>query len=100
MVVENFMQEAIALSIKNVTEWDNLMIINTSGIIIRMEVDDMRVMGRATQGVRLINIKGKDSIAAVTKVLREEEEEVIEGGVGDEENGTDIDSSEETETQE
>jgi DNA gyrase subunit A len=57
-------------------------------------------MGRATQGVRLINIKGKDSIAAVTKVLREEEVEVIEGEDGAVENDIDIDSSENTETQE
>jgi DNA gyrase subunit A len=48
------------------------MIINKSGITIRMEVSDLRVMGRATQGVRLINIKGNDSIAAVTKVMKEE----------------------------
>ena len=54
------------------------MIINKSGLTIRMKVSDLRVMGRATQGVRLINIKGNDSIAAVTKVLREEEDENIE----------------------
>jgi DNA gyrase subunit A len=52
------------------------MIINKSGLTIRMMVSDLRVMGRATQGVRLINIKGTDSIAAVTKVLREDEEVV------------------------
>jgi DNA gyrase subunit A len=72
------------VSINNVTDADDLMIINKSGLTIRMEVSDLRVMGRATQGVRLINIKGNDSIAAVTKVLREEEaiedaiEEIIE----------------------
>jgi DNA gyrase subunit A len=49
------------------------MIINKSGIAIRMSVEDLRVMGRATQGVRLINIKGNDSIAAVAKVMKEEE---------------------------
>ncbi|MFM7682969.1 MAG: DNA gyrase C-terminal beta-propeller domain-containing protein, partial [Bacteroidota bacterium] len=62
------------IAINNVTDDDDLMIINKSGLTIRMMVSDLRVMGRATQGVRLINIKGTDSIAAVTKVLREEEE--------------------------
>jgi DNA gyrase subunit A len=56
------------------------MIINKSGLTIRMRIDDLRVMGRATQGVRLINIKGSDSIAAVTKVLREEESEDLPEG--------------------
>ena len=51
------------------------MIINKSGIAIRMAVEDLRVMGRATQGVKLINLKGSDSIAAVAKVMKEEEEE-------------------------
>ena len=64
------------IAINNVTDDDDLMIINKSGLTIRMMVSDLRVMGRATQGVRLINIKGNDSIAAVTKVLREEEEVV------------------------
>ena len=50
------------------------MIINKSGIAIRMAVEDLRVMGRATQGVKLINLKGTDSIAAVAKVMKEEEE--------------------------
>jgi len=54
------------------------MIINKSGIAIRLEVSDLRVMGRATQGVRLINLKGKDSIAAVAKVLHEEDEIEVE----------------------
>ena len=66
------------VAIKNVTDEDDLMIINKSGLTIRMAVSDLRVMGRATQGVRLINIKGKDSIAAVAKVMQEEEEEVVE----------------------
>lgn len=61
------------VSINNVTDADDLMIINKSGLTIRMAVEDLRVMGRATQGVRLINIKGNDSIAAVTKVMKEEE---------------------------
>jgi DNA gyrase subunit A len=50
------------------------MIINKSGLTIRMAVADLRVMGRATQGVKLINIKETDSIAAVAKVMHEEEE--------------------------
>lgn len=75
------------IAINNVTDADDLMIINKSGLTIRMMVSDLRVMGRATQGVRLINIKGNDSIAAVTKVLREDESEEIsdefEGDVED-----------------
>ena len=62
------------VAIKNVTDNDDLMIINKSGITIRMAVSDLRVMGRATQGVKLINIKENDSIAAVAKVMHEEEE--------------------------
>lgn len=84
------------IAINAVTDDDDLMIINKSGLTIRMRIDDLRVMGRATQGVRLINIKGSDSIAAVTKVLREEEaDDVIEG----EENGTKFDNSENNENQ-
>jgi DNA gyrase subunit A len=56
------------ISIKNVTDEDDLMIINKSGIAIRMAVKDLRVMGRATQGVRLIRIDDGDEIAAVAKV--------------------------------
>ncbi|MDC3388743.1 DNA gyrase subunit A [Flavobacteriaceae bacterium] len=63
------------VAIKNVTDEDDLMIINKSGLTIRMAVADLRVMGRATQGVRLINIKGKDSIAAVAKVMQEDDED-------------------------
>ena len=62
------------VAIKNVTDEDDLMIINKSGIAIRMEVADLRVMGRATQGVRLINLKGNDSIAAVAKVKHDDDE--------------------------
>jgi len=69
------------VSIKNVTDEDDLMIINKSGIAIRMAVEDLRVMGRATQGVKLINLKGSDSIAAVAKVMKEEEEESAESAV-------------------
>ena len=60
------------VSIKTVTDTDDLMIINKSGIAIRMEVAALRVMGRATQGVRLINLKGDDTIAAVAKVMNDE----------------------------
>lgn len=63
------------IAIKSVEEGDDLMIINKSGITIRMRVSDMRVMGRATQGVKLINLRNEDSIAAVTKVQGYEEEE-------------------------
>lgn len=68
------------IAIKNVTDEDDLMIINKSGITIRIPVVDLRVMGRATQGVRLINLKDGDEIAAVAKVevfdeLEEKEEE-------------------------
>ncbi len=62
------------VAIKNVTDEDDLMIINKSGIAIRMEVADLRVMGRATQGVKLINLKGNDSIAAVAKVRHDEDD--------------------------
>ena len=63
------------VDIKNVSDENDLMIINKSGIAIRMEVDSLRVMGRATQGVKLINLKGDDTIAAVAKVIKEEPEE-------------------------
>ncbi|WP_299248438.1 DNA gyrase subunit A [uncultured Lacinutrix sp.] len=96
------------VSIKNVTDEDDLMIINKSGIAIRMAVADLRVMGRATQGVKLINLKGKDSIAAVAKVMHEEDEiELDEDGniiipegvenTNDSENGTTVVSNEEEE---
>ena len=61
------------VAIKNVSDSDDLMIINKSGIAIRMGVDDLRTMGRATQGVRLINLKDNDSIAAVAKVMKDED---------------------------
>ena len=64
------------IAIKNVTDNDDLMIINKSGIVIRLAVEDLRVMGRATQGVKLINLKGSDTIAAVAKVERSEEDEI------------------------
>ncbi len=63
------------VAIKNVDDSNGLMIINKSGIAIRMAVEDLRVMGRATQGVKLINIKDGDSIAAVAKVIHEKDDE-------------------------
>ena len=62
------------VSIKNVSDNDDLMIINRSGIAIRMEVESLRVMGRATQGVRLINLRDNDTIAAVAKVLKDDDD--------------------------
>ena len=68
------------IAIKVVTDEDDLMIINKSGITIRMHVADIRTQGRATQGVKLINLKGKDQIAAVAKVEKDDEEfEDLEG---------------------
>ena len=68
------------IAIKTVTDANDLMIITKEGITIRMAVEKLRVMGRATQGVRLINIDDTDAIAAVTKVDHEDEvEEAIEG---------------------
>lgn len=81
------------VSIKNVTDEDDLMIINKSGIAIRMAVEDLRVMGRATQGVKLINLKGSDSIAAVAKVMKDEEEESDENAA--EAEGADVQSQDE-----
>ena len=79
------------IAIKQVQDDDQLMIINKSGIAIRMDVSEMRVMGRATQGVRLINLKGKDEIAAVAKIALEhlenennvlgEDEEFVDGEI-------------------
>lgn len=69
------------IAIKNVTDENGLMIINRSGVMIRLNVSDMRVMGRATQGVRLINLKKGDVIAAVAKVHVEEDEEIEDAEV-------------------
>lgn len=83
------------VAIKNVTDSDDLMIINKSGIAIRMSVEDLRVMGRATQGVKLINIRENDSIAAVAKVMKDEddlEEAAILDIEVDTEDGTEIDT--------
>jgi DNA gyrase subunit A len=85
------------VSIKNVTDEDDLMIINKSGIAIRMSVEDLRVMGRATQGVKLINLKGSDSIAAVAKVMKDEEEESDENAA--EAKGADVQSQDENKSE-
>ncbi len=89
------------IAIKNVTDKDQLMIINRSGIAIRLPVSALRVVGRVTQGVKLINLKGNDTIAAVTQIEADPEvaevEEALEGGEGTGENGaanTDIAPSE------
>ena len=71
------------IAIQNVTDEDGLMIINKSGVAIRMGMDEMRVMGRNTQGVKVINLKNNDSIAAIAKVemdkdVEEEEENTQE----------------------
>ena len=84
------------MSIKNVSDSDDLMIINKSGIAIRMSVEDLRVMGRATQGVRLINLKDNDSIAAVAKVMKEEDDiadaDILDIEVDTGEDGTALDN--------
>jgi DNA gyrase subunit A len=67
------------VSIKAVTDADDLMVINKSGVMIRIGVADLRVMGRATQGVKLINLRKNDEIASVAKVpAHEEEDEVLD----------------------
>ena len=63
------------VAIKNVTDDDDLMIINRSGLTIRMPVSSISVSGRVTQGVKLINIKDGDSIAAVSVVAKSDEEQ-------------------------
>jgi DNA gyrase subunit A len=84
------------IAIKNVTDENDLMIINKSGITIRLKVEDVRVMGRATQGVRLINLSKKnDQIASVCKVMREEVEEIESEDEDLPENYTEASSSEE-----
>lgn len=69
------------VAIKEVTDDDDLMIITKNGIAIRIKIADLRVMGRNTQGVRLIRLNDSDAIASVTRIIREEEEEeTTEGG--------------------
>ena len=87
------------VAIKTVTDENDLMIINKSGITIRLKVEDVRIMGRATQGVRLINLeKRNDQIGSVCKVMSESEENVEE--VLNEESGEDIVTIEPMETPE
>ncbi len=81
------------VAIKNVTDDDDLMIINKSGIAIRMAVSDLRVMGRATQGVRLIKVREDDAIAAVAKAMKDEDEENQES-IDQENDGTTLDNNE------
>ncbi len=105
------------IAIKNVVDSDDLMIINKSGIVIRLAVKNLRVMGRATQGVKLINLKGNDTIAAVAKIEKsaDEEDEILYDEDGneiisptnnddasqdlpkEEDNGKEIDNNEEEE---
>ncbi|MCF7560866.1 DNA gyrase subunit A [Sabulilitoribacter multivorans] len=84
------------VAIKTVTDSDDLMIINKSGIAIRLAVENLRTMGRATQGVKLINLKGNDSIAAVAKVMHDEDDvegsETVEN-TNDLQDGTTLDNS-------
>jgi len=92
------------LSIKNVVDEDDLMIITKSGVAIRMNVDSIRTMGRATQGVRLINLKGTSEIAAIARVPRGDEDEAGEEisltGDEEQENGPENDSSIDENTEE
>src|SRR6202000_81827 len=86
---------------KGVTDNEDLMIINKSGIIIRIAISELRTMGRATQGVRVITLKENDEIASVAKVEHDEEEEAtdVEGTVecsGEESTGSETDASETT----
>ena len=80
------------VAIKNVTDDDDLMIINKSGIAIRMAVANLRVMGRATQGVRLIKVREDDAIAAVAKAMKDDEDDVEI--IGETNDGTTLDSNE------
>ncbi len=86
------------IAIKNVTDEDDLMIITKRGITIRTSIDQVRVMGRAAQGVKIINLKKGGEIAAVAKVPKSDEEEEIEGVEGENpenpENGTENDNTE------
>ena len=76
------------VAIKAVTDDDDLMVINKSGVMIRTGMNGIRVMGRATQGVRVINLKNNDEIASVAKVPAAEEEELTEGEAGPEGDNT------------
>ena len=89
------------IAIQSVTDEDGLMIINKSGVAIRMGMDDLRVMGRNTQGVRMINLKNNDEIAAVAKVMmdkevEEETEETVENNDEETQNQAPLESQEDT----
>jgi DNA gyrase subunit A len=91
------------VGILSVTDEDGLMIICKSGLTIRLAIDKLRIMGRATQGVRLINLKGSDSIAGLAKSPKEEDEEdedlsaeFIEGDIVESGESTDIETNTET----
>ncbi|MPL56060.1 DNA gyrase subunit A [bioreactor metagenome] len=89
------------IAIQSVTDEDGLMIINKSGVAIRMGMDDLRVMGRNTQGVRMINLKNNDEIAAVAKVMmdkevEEETEEAVENIDEETQNQAPLESQEDT----
>jgi len=104
------------IAIQNVTDEDGLMIINKSGVAIRMNMDEMRVMGRNTQGVRMINLKKNDEIAAIAKVEMDKDvEEEFEGEESEEisteenaspqtennsENGNPVDETEKSDSEE
>ena len=89
------------IAIQSVTDEDGLMIINKSGVAIRMGMDDLRVMGRNTQGVRMINLKNNDEIAAVAKVMmdkevEEETEDTVENIDEEAQNQAPLESQEDT----
>jgi DNA gyrase subunit A len=89
------------IAIKLVNDENDLMIINKSGVLIRLKVADVRVMGRATQGVRLINLaKKNDTIASVCKVMSSQEEDVEEAEVLNEELPESADASEQIQNNE
>jgi len=82
------------IAIQNVTDEDGLMIINKSGVAIRMAVEELRVMGRNTQGVKLINLKGSDEIAAVAKVEMDKDVEDVEDAEEQTEEGESTENTE------
>jgi DNA gyrase subunit A len=92
------------MAIKTVSDEDDLMIITKAGVTIRMHIDGIRVMGRAAQGVRLINLKGSSEIAAVARVPRSDDEEEFEDSEGSvissETPNTDEEDSEESSSEE
>lgn len=87
------------VAIKNVTDADDLMIINKSGIVIRIAVSELRVMGRATQGVRLITLKGNDEIASVARIDHEDEEEETDEQLNNDETQNNTESKTDNETE-